>query len=150
MPRTVGGALTMLGFYIISQHGRRCNMTDFEKKIDTLENAVSQIKEFVVELRVFNQYSKEQNDKRDKLIDELISLNQTNERRIDKLEPIIENQNKILNTHEGAIKELQEERNFNTVKFASSKMPIIVTAGLTALVCSVLFSLIMFLKDLKK
>lgn len=110
-----------------------------EKKIESLEVAVQQIKEFTVELRIFNEMQKEQAQKKDKLFDELVAANQKNERGIEKLEILIEKQNEIIATYGTDIKELKSERNINVMKLISGVVGSFITA--------VLFALIIFMKD---
>ncbi len=114
---------------------------------DNITQSISSIKEFITELRVTNDLSRQQDEKRDKLIETLVETNNKTEGRLTKIELILENQEKIMEGNSGDIKNLQDERNFNTVKFANAKMPVLITSGITALICATVFSLLMFMKD---
>ena len=114
---------------------------------EKFEQFICNTKEFVAELRVTNELNQKLDEKRDKLLETVIENNNRTEGRMIKIELILKNQEEIIESNTKNIEELQDERNFNTVRFGNSKIPVIITAGLTAIICSVIFSFLIFMKS---
>jgi len=126
------------------------NILELKQQHHEFSTTISTIEKFVVELRIYNKYQKERIEQHDKLIEKLTTHNLDADKKSLKIQILIEQHDKDIKKNIEDINELQQERNFNFVKFLKTNVSYVVIAGITALICWVMFSFLKILPEIEK
>ncbi len=103
----------------------------------TQQEIITEIREFIRELKIRNEYSAKQEEKTDKLLEQLIKSHEEHDKRITALEVL-----------PAQVKDIQESRTIKTDRWLTAKLNTVIFGGVMVIIIGTSITFMLFLKKL--